>query len=68
MSLKAIEIFWIWLAESVAGRVVQLRRGKLMVLGQNKDLRGKPHTCGKLRASSTTFAWRRDMGSTVKSF
>jgi hypothetical protein len=44
-------------AESVAGEVVQLTRGNLMVLCQKMDQGGKQDICGMLRASSTRWVW-----------
>jgi len=42
-----------------------LTRGKLMVLGEEMDLRGQGGTVRKLRVSSTKFNWVKSTSSSV---
>ena len=46
-------------------RVMVLTRGKLMVLGEEMDLRGRGGTIRKLGVSSTRFYWVKSTGSSV---
>ncbi len=55
--LKGIGILGVGAAENDAAGVVLLRSGKMMVLRQKMDRRGKRDTCGMLRAGSTGLVW-----------
>jgi hypothetical protein len=65
---KCIQQTKSYVEKNDAGSVVKAVAGEWMVRARELSLWGKPHTCGKLRASSTRLVWGGGVGSSVKKY